>query len=93
MVDNNPLMNDFGSYVLSKLQTFQNMKSFRVHKDDKDLAEYVDHSTSIYYGTVAYRFSKELLATLETRGFLRLLLCQQPQRRWPHGQLLRDDPC
>ena len=64
-VPDNPLMNDFGFYVLSKLHKFQNMKSFLVNKNT-DLAEYIRYCTTLHDGTVVYRFSKELLATLET---------------------------
>ncbi len=58
-------MNELGFYVLSKLHTFQNMKSFRVDKDT-DIAAYVRHVTFLHDCTRVYRFSKELLALLET---------------------------
>ena len=64
-VSTNPLMNEFGFYVLSKLHTFQNMKSFRVDQDT-DIAAYVRHVTILHDSTRVYRFSKELLALLET---------------------------
>ena len=64
-VSTNPLMNGFGFYVLSRLHTFQNMKSFRVDKDT-DIATYVRHVTILHDSTRVYRFSKELLALLET---------------------------
>ncbi len=64
-VSTNPLMNKFGFNVLSKLHTFWNMKSFRVDKDT-DIAAYVCHVTILHDSTRVYRFSKELLALIET---------------------------
>jgi hypothetical protein len=61
----NPLINEFGFYVLTRLPTFQNMKSLRVHADT-DIHTYVRHSTELLDGTRVYRFSRELLAFLET---------------------------
>ncbi len=58
-------MNEFGFYVLSKLHTFQNMKSFRVDKDT-DIAAYVRHVAILHDSTRVYLFSKELLALIET---------------------------
>ena len=61
----NELINDFGIYVLSRLHTFQNMKALRVDADT-DIAAYVRHSTELLDGNRVYRFSRELLAFLET---------------------------
>jgi hypothetical protein len=54
-VSTNPLMNEFGFYVLSKLHTFQNMKSFRVDKDT-DISAYVRHVTILHDSTRVYCF-------------------------------------
>ena len=62
----NPLINDFGMYVLSRLYTFQNMRDAFLVGPDTDIAEYVRHSTELLDGTRVYRFSRELLAFLET---------------------------
>jgi hypothetical protein len=64
-ISENLLSNEFGAYILSKLHKFQNMKCFRVH-EDTDIADYVRHRTTLHYGTVVHRFSKELLAFIET---------------------------
>ena len=64
-IGDNRLLNEFGAKVLSKLHKFQNMKCFQVH-EDIIIAVYVRHRTTLHDGTVAYRFSKELLAFLET---------------------------
>ncbi len=68
----NPLINDFGMYVLSRLYTFQNMREAFLVKADTDIAEYVRHSTELLDGTRVYRFSRELLACLETMVAFRL---------------------
>ncbi len=52
-----------GFYVLSKLHTFQNMKSFRVDKDT-DIAAYVRqlrHATILHDSTSVYRHAISLL--------------------------------
>ena len=64
-ISDNPLINEFGTYVISKLHKFQNMKCFLVHEDTV-IADYVRHSTTFHDGTVVHRFSMELLAFLET---------------------------
>ena len=64
-VPENPLINEFGAYIISKLHKFQNMKSYMVHEDTV-IADYVRHHTTLHDGTVVHRFSKELLAFLET---------------------------
>jgi hypothetical protein len=61
----NPLINAFGIYVLTRLHTFQNIRSLRIDTDT-DIPAYVRHSTELLDGTRVYRFSKELLAFLET---------------------------
>ena len=61
----NPLLNDFGFYLLSRLPTFQNLKALRVDAD-MDISEYVRHSTELLDGSKVYRFSRELLAFFET---------------------------
>jgi hypothetical protein len=61
----NPLINAFGIYALARLPTFQNMKSLRIDAA-KDIPDYVRHSTELLDGTRVYRFSRELLAFLET---------------------------
>jgi hypothetical protein len=62
----NPLINDFGMYVLSRLYTFQNMRDAFLVGADTDIAEYVHHCTELLDGSRVYRFSRELLAFLET---------------------------
>jgi hypothetical protein len=64
-VPENPLINEFGAYIISKLHKFQNMKCFMVHEDTV-IADYVRHRTTLHDGTVVHCFSKELLAFLET---------------------------
>jgi hypothetical protein len=61
----NPLINAFGIYILTRLHTFQNMKSLRIDADT-DIPAYVRHSTELLDGSRVYRFSRELLAFLET---------------------------
>ena len=51
----NPLINAFGIYVLTRLPTFQNMKSLRVDADT-DIDDYVRHSTELLDGTRVNRF-------------------------------------
>jgi hypothetical protein len=53
-------------YVLSRLYTFQNLREAFLVKADTDIAEYVHHSTELLDGNRVYRFSRELLACLET---------------------------
>jgi hypothetical protein len=82
-VSTNPMMNEFGFYVLSKLYTFQNMKSFRVDKDT-DIAVYVRHVTILHDSTRVYRFSKNLLALIETLlafSTYYVLRCRQRRHR------------
>ncbi len=62
----NPLINDFGIYSLSRLYTFQNMREAFLVRADTDVAEYVRHSTELLDGSRVYCFSRELLACLET---------------------------
>jgi hypothetical protein len=64
--DNNPLLNLFACYIIDRLHTFQNMQEEYAVSPGFDLAEYVTHSTTLHDGTIVYRFSKELLAYLET---------------------------
>ena len=61
----NPLFNDFAIYVFSRLHIFQNMRDLRIVVDT-DIREYVRHSTELLDGSRVYRFSKELVAFLET---------------------------
>ncbi len=87
----NPLINAFGIYVLTRLPTFQNMKSLRIDAaTDIMIPDYVRHSTELLDGTRVYRFSRELLAFLET--MVAFSPYQQPQRSWARGCLLRDGP-
>ena len=64
-ISENPLINEFGAYILSKLHKFQKMKCFQVH-EDTDIADYACHRTTLHDGTVVHSFSKELLAFIET---------------------------
>jgi hypothetical protein len=61
----NPLINAFGIYVLTRLPTFQKMKSRRIDAAT-DIPAYVRHSTELLDGTHVYCFSRDLLAFLET---------------------------
>ena len=61
----NPLIDEFGIYVLTRLPTFQNMKSLRVDVDT-DIHDCVRHSTELLDGTRVYCFSKELLVFFVT---------------------------
>ena len=63
--DHNPLINEFGIYIIDRLCTFQNMQHYTV-TPDTDLDDYVTETITLHDGTVLYRFSKELLAYLET---------------------------
>ena len=64
-INTNPLFNDFGIYMLDQLHTFQNMQSYAV--DSSTIMEaFVKKKTTLHDGTVIYRFSKELLAYIET---------------------------
>ncbi len=56
----NPLINDFGMYVLSRLYTFQNMREAFLVRAGTDIAEYIRHSTELLDGTRVYRFSREV---------------------------------
>jgi hypothetical protein len=77
----NPLIKEFGFYVISRLHTFQNMhESFQV--DDKtDIDAFICHATLLHEGTRVYSFSKELLASLQTGqtlAFLQTLVAFSP---------------
>jgi hypothetical protein len=61
----NPLFNDFAIYVFSQLHTFQNMRALSIVADT-DIREYVRHSTELLDGSRVFRFSRELVAFLET---------------------------
>jgi hypothetical protein len=63
--DHNPLINEFGIYIIDRLCTFQNMQHYTV-TPDTDLDDYVTETITLHDGTVLYCFSKELLAYLET---------------------------
>ena len=63
--DNNPLFNPFACYILDRLHTYQNMQDYAV-RPGFDVAAYVSHSTTLHDETIIYRFSKELLAYMET---------------------------
>ena len=64
-LDSNPLFNDLGIYMHDRLHTFQNMQGYAVDATTK-IDEYVREKTTLHDGTVIYRFSKELLAYIET---------------------------
>jgi hypothetical protein len=64
--DSNPLLNLFACYIIDRLHTFQNMQEEYAVSPGFDVAEYVAHSKTLHDGTIVYRFSKELLAYLET---------------------------
>ncbi len=61
-ISDNPLINDFRLYVLSKAHTFQNMASFQVD-EDMVIADYVRHRAMLHDGLLC---PKELFAFLET---------------------------
>ena len=63
--DANPLINEFGLYIIDKLHRFQNMQSYAV-TEDTDIEAYVHECVTLHDDTKIYRFSKELLAYLET---------------------------
>ena len=63
--ESNPLINEFDLYIIDRLHKFQNMQHYTV-TPDTDIAEYVHECESLHDGTKIYRFSKELLAYLET---------------------------
>ncbi len=46
----NPLINDFGMYVLSRLYTFQNLREAFLVKADTDIVVYVRSSTELLDG-------------------------------------------
>ena len=91
----NPLINAFGIYVLTRLPTFQNMKSLRIDAAT-DIPDYVRHSTELLDGTRVYRFSRELLAYLETMvAFSPYHVANNPNAAAvgvASGCLLRDGP-
>ena len=64
--DDNPLFNEFACFVLDRLHTFPNMHDEYAVSPGFDVAEYVSHKTTLHDGTIIYRFSKELMAYLET---------------------------
>ena len=61
----NVMFNQFTAYILSEFPKMQNMKSFAVH-EQTDIDEFVRESRILPDGTEVYRFSKELIAYLET---------------------------
>ena len=63
--ESNPLINDFGIYILANLSTFQNMQDYTVTAET-DIDEYVREAAILHDGTKIYRFSRELLAYIET---------------------------
>ena len=63
--ESNPLINEFGLYIIDKLHRFQNMQCYTV-TEDTDIEEYVHEYVTLCDDSKIYRFSKELLAYLET---------------------------
>ncbi len=63
--DKHLLLKPFSFYILDRLHTYQNMQDYAV-SPGFDVTAYVSHSTTLHDGTIIYRFSKELLAYLET---------------------------
>ncbi len=61
----NLMFNQFGMYILSELPKVQNMKSFAVH-EHTNIDEFVSEIKTLPDGSKIYRFSKELLAYVET---------------------------
>ncbi len=94
-VGKNPLINEFGFYVISRLHTFQNLhESFQV-KDETDIDAFVRHVTVLHDGTRVYRFSKELLAFLQTLvAFCPYYVAKDPNAAGPmdnyYAEALRD---
>ena len=68
--DDNPLLNDFGCYILDRLHKVQNMQEYALppvcDTDHVDIDKYVSYSKTLEDGTTIYHFSKELLAYLKT---------------------------
>ncbi len=68
--DDNPLLNDFGCYILDRLHKVQNMQDYAMlpvcDTADIDIDKYVSHTKKFEDGTTIYRFSRELLAYLKT---------------------------
>ncbi len=68
--DENPLLNDFGCYILDRLHKVQNMQENALppvcNTDHVVIDKYVSCSKTLEDGTTIYRFSKELLAYLKT---------------------------
>jgi hypothetical protein len=60
-VGKNTLINEFGFYVISRLHTSQNMLD-----DETDIDAFGRHATLLHDGTRVNRFSKDLLAFLQT---------------------------
>ncbi len=57
-VDDNPMINEFGFHVISRLRTFQNQyESFRAddESDETDIDAYDCHATLLHDGTRVYR--------------------------------------
>ena len=61
----NFMINKFGMFILSEFPKMQNMRSFVVVADT-DIDVFVRDKKELQDGTIIYRFSKELLAYLET---------------------------
>ena len=64
--DDNPLINELGIYILDKLCTYQNMQDFYKVTAETDIDVHVRYFTLLVDGTKIYRFSRELLAYIET---------------------------
>jgi hypothetical protein len=68
--DDNPLLNDFGCYILDRLHKVQNMQEYALppvcDTDPVDIDKYVSCSKTLEDRTTIYNFSKELLAYLKT---------------------------
>jgi hypothetical protein len=68
--DDNPLLNDFGCYILDRLHKVQNMQEYALppvcDTDHVEIDKYVSYFKTLEDGTTIYHFSKELLAYLKT---------------------------
>ena len=64
--DDNLLINELGIYILDNLCTYQNMQDFYKVTAETDIDVHVSYFTLLVDGTKIYRFSKELLAYIET---------------------------
>ena len=83
--DENPLLNDFGCYILDRLYKVQNMQEYALppvcDTDHVDIDKYVSCSKTLEDGTTIYRFSKELLAFLKTLvAFSTMLMTLDPPK-------------